>query len=96
MAGHPLAAGLTGAITVVSMGSPLVWGNPAAAAEKVATFQAMNNKVAIFGYPKGAMMTAGTAAARRVGFFATDVASSRLTDNGKKLLDAAIRWALLP
>ena len=31
-----------------------------------------------------------------IGFFAAEPAASRLTDNGKKLLDAAIDWALVP
>lgn len=96
MAGHPMAAGLTGNVAVLSMTATLSWGAPAAAAVRVASFSGMAGRATIFGYAKGAMMAMGTAPARRVGFFAGEPAASRLTENGKKLLDAAIDWALLP
>lgn len=96
LAGHPMAAGLTGNVPVLTAAATLCWGVPAAAAEKVASFNGMAGRATIFGYPKGAAMVVGTAPARRVGFFAGEPAASRLTDNGKKLLDAAIDWALLP
>ena len=91
-----MAAGLTGSVAVVAQNSLLNWGVPSGAAEKVASFEGMAARPSIFGYPKGAMMVTATAPARRVCFFATDVAAARLTDNGKKLLDAAIEWSLRP
>jgi hypothetical protein len=96
MAGHPMAAGLTGNVAVLTMTATLSWGAPSAAAQRVASFSGMAGRATIFGYNKGAAMAMGMAPARRVGFFAGEPAASRLTDNGKKLLDAAIDWALVP
>jgi hypothetical protein len=96
MAGHPMAAGLTGNVAVLTMTATLTWGAPAASAQRVASFSGMAGRATIFGYNKGAAMVMGMAPARRVGFFAGEPAASRLTDNGKKLLDAAIDWALVP
>ena len=39
-------------------------------------------------------MVTGQAPAKRVGFFAADLAAARLTEEGTALLGAAIRWAL--
>jgi hypothetical protein len=93
---HPMAAGLMNDVAVVTMTSPITWGVPAASAERVAGFAGMPNRATIFGYAKGAMMVGLAAPAVRVGFFPSDPAATRLTDNGKKLLNAAIDWALLP
>jgi hypothetical protein len=93
---HPMAAGLMNDVAVVTMTSPITWGVPAASAVRVASFAGMPNRATIFGYPKGAMMVGLAAPALRVGLFPSDPATTRLTDNGKKLLDAAIEWALLP
>jgi hypothetical protein len=92
--GHLMAAGLMGDITVVSLISGLGWGRPGAGAERVAIIPGNDDRVVIFGYPVGASMSVGHAAARRVGAFVTDVAARRLNDNGVKLLGAAIDWAL--
>ena len=75
MAAHPMAAGLTGNVAVLTMAATLSWGVPAAAAERVATFNGMANRATIFGYPKGAAMVMGTAPARRIGFFAGEPAA---------------------
>jgi hypothetical protein len=96
MPAHPMAAGLQGNVGVVGEQSNLGWGRPAAGAERVASIQGMADNIAIFGYPKGAMMVTGPATDRRVGFFATDDAAPNLGGNGLRLLGAAIDWALLP
>jgi hypothetical protein len=93
---HPMAAGLMNDVAVLTMSSPITWGVPGAGAERVAAFTGMPTRATIFGYAKGAMMVGGAAPARRVGFFLSDPGTPRLTDNGKKLLNAAIDWALLP
>jgi hypothetical protein len=99
MGAHPLAAGLTGNVGVLTGGaSKLGWGKPTATAAKIATFTgggANAMKVAIFGYDKGALMVSPTLApARRVGAFITDAAIASLNANGEKLLGAAIDWLL--
>jgi hypothetical protein len=95
LAAHPLAAGLTGNVTVVTAPSGVHWGVPAAAAEKVASLVGMGTRFAIFAYPKDAAMVGGfVAPAKRVGFFLSDTASERLSPDGLKLLNAAIDWSL--
>jgi hypothetical protein len=93
MAGHPMAAGLTGDVAVVTAASNLGWGRPAAAAQRVATLQGEPARVAIFGYERGAALATGVAPAVRVGFFASDGSARYLSDNGIRLLAAAIDWA---
>jgi hypothetical protein len=96
--GHPLAAGLTGTITVNRGGTDpccgINWGKPAATALPIATYtSASNGKIAIFAYEKNAKMVDGfIAPARRVGFFAADTSMEHLTEDGLKLLNAALTW----
>ncbi len=96
MAMHPMAAGLTGDPGVVSTASSFGWGRPAAAAQRIAIIQGMANRVAIYAYPKGAMMVGLVAPARRVGFFAADGSARYLGANGVRLFNAALDWALTP
>jgi DNA-binding protein YbaB len=92
-AGHPLAAGLSGQVTVAGAASKFVWGNPAAAARKVAAITGSSNKWGIFAYDTGEAMVGQNAPARRVGFFAGQDTPAALNDNGWRLFDAAVRWA---
>ena len=93
---HALAAGIMGSVTVAGGAEAATWGNPAAAAIKVATIPNQANQVAIFGYDKGAMMNGLAAPAKRVGFFATEGMADSMNDNGWKLFDAAVDWAVTP
>jgi hypothetical protein len=101
-ASHPLAAGLTGNITVNSGGTDpccgINWGKPAATATTIASYTSLSNgKIAIFAYEKAARMVDDfPAPARRVGFFAADTTMEHLSDDGLKLLNAAIVWAASP
>ena len=96
-AAHPLAAGLTGNVSVVTSSS-VSWGKPNANAAKVASQFGDATKITIFGYDTSAVMPgAGApgvpAPARRVGFFLTDTNGVNLSDpQGKALFDAAIKW----
>ncbi len=94
--GHPLAAGLSGQVAVVSPANKFVWGAPAATAAKVATLVGQPTRYAIFGYEAGAAMVTGTAPARRVGWFAGLNTPAGLTSNGLALFDAAVKWAAQP
>ena len=91
---HPLAAGLigTGKITTTLPGS-FAWGTPSASGVKVATTPSNSTHAAVFGYAQGAGMVGLTAPARRVGlgFVYTDLPN--LTQEGKRVFDAAILWA---
>jgi hypothetical protein len=93
---HPLAAGLTGAVPVVTTSANLSWGVPAPTAVQVASVVGQPERATVFAYLKGDQMVTGTAPARRIGLFALDSAASRMTDSGRALLNAAIDWALLP
>ena len=90
---HPLAAGLSGTVTVVSAAKTFDWGKPNANAISVATLAGDTAKTGIFAYEAGAVMPGLTAPARRVGLFVYDDTAASFTTNGTALLDAAIKWA---
>lgn len=91
---HPMAAGLRGAVTVIDSVVGMTWGRPGPSAERVATWEGVADKVAIFGYRAGVTMVGFMAPARRVGFFASDMSAGALNANGRKLFAAAVVWAL--
>lgn len=90
---HPLAAGLSGTVTVVSSGKTFDWGKPNANAISVATVVGDTAKTTIFGYETGAVMPGLTAPARRVGLFLYDDTAASFTTSGTALLDSTIKWA---
>jgi hypothetical protein len=106
--GHPLAAGLSGEVTVFNSLTGNWWqfaqGNLGAGVVRVAetllTDVGTDPQHAILAADKGAQLlgdgTPGkpaTAAGRRVFFFLSDTGSFDLTADGFKLFDAAIQWA---
>jgi hypothetical protein len=93
-----LTAGLSGTVTVYSATFGIAWGIPGPGALKVATVNGNANEVAIFAYPKGAMMANNaTAPAKRVFYFVRESAEEDLlTDDGLKLFDAAVKFAAAP
>jgi hypothetical protein len=90
---HPLAAGLSGTITVTSAAATFAWGKPNANAINVASLTSDATKIVIFSYEKDASMPVLDAPARRVGFFLSDTTGVSLNSNGNSLFDAAIKWA---
>jgi len=98
-ANSPLAAGLpAGFVTTTFESSANLsyhWGAPAAAAMKVAELDSTTTPTGytIFAYDTGAAMVGANAPARRVGFFIGDFGFVNLTDEGKRLFDAAVGWA---
>ena len=90
---HPLAAGLSGNVTVVTVSGTLDWGKPNANASAVATVVGDSAKTVIFGYTRGAVMPGLTAPERRVGLFMYDTSAASFTTQGGLLFDAAIKWA---
>jgi hypothetical protein len=92
---HPLAAGLSGQIPVVSTASNFTWGNPNANAVKIASLTSEANKIVIFGYDTGVAMPGLNAPARRVALFMTDLTAGNFDSNGNggALFDAAIKWS---
>lgn len=102
-AAHPLAAGLSGTVTVYSQILGLTFGTPSAAATgaiNIATLagpQGAATWIGIIGYDTGGMMENGfTAPARRVGIFLNDNMAISLTNDGWALFEAAVNWAVPP
>ncbi len=91
---HPMAAGLTGAPTVVTTASTFTWGVPNANAVKIATVNGNATRAVIFGYLAGAAMPGLAAPARRVGLFLENATASSLNASGWALFDAAVNWAV--
>jgi glucose/arabinose dehydrogenase len=92
---HPLAAGLTGSVTVCPAGGTFAWGRPAATGAMVARLPG-SGPPAIFAYEKGVAMAGLIAPGRRVGFFPAGGTASALSSSGWRLFDAAVRWASGP
>ena len=90
---HPLAAGLSGRVTVTSSAQTFTWGRPNGNAALVARPAGDTTRAVIFGYAKGAAMPGLAAPGRRVGFFVENGTASALTTAGGSLFDAAVRWA---
>jgi hypothetical protein len=92
-AAHPLAAGLTGTVGVVSPAAVFSWGVPNANAVIVARPPSQPGQASVFAYEKGVSMPGLVAPGRRVGFFLEDATASSLTTQGRALFDAAVRWS---
>lgn len=99
----PLAAGLSGTVSVYTSDGGINFAKPGGDAQAIASLSGSPDAVAIFGYEKGAALAGDqgfTAAARRVGFFAPDTdffgdgEFTRLTPAGEALFDAAVRYAV--
>jgi hypothetical protein len=99
--GHPLAAGLSGAVTVTRGAQPLstVKTQGVAPGALIATAVASGRGplAAIIAYEHGEpLMDGGRAPARRVGFFLAGTVEDALTPAGWALFDAAIAWCADP
>lgn len=90
---HPLAAGLSGIVSVYGASGIMSWGLPASTAIRVGDLTT-GARSGLFAYEKGVSMVGVTAPARRVFIFLEDNQSSNLTAQGQSLLDAAIKWSL--
>jgi hypothetical protein len=91
---HPLAAGLSGTVAVFTQRGMMSWGAPAPAAARVATHVGQPGRIAVYGYPAGAMMYRMPAPAARVGLFASGGATTAYSQDGLALFQAAVRWAV--
>jgi glucose/arabinose dehydrogenase len=89
---HPLAAGLSGLVTVTTAARTISFGVPNASAVAVARPNGSATRAVIFGYERGAVMPGRTAPGRRVGFFFENTTANALTGAGWSLFDAAVRW----
>lgn len=91
---HPLAAGFSGTVTVLTAGKGQYgFGVPGGDAVVVANLVDEPQGAAIFAYERGDTMVGLVAPARRVGYFLDIQASTRLTAEGWALFDAAAQWS---
>jgi hypothetical protein len=90
----PLAAGLSGTVTVSTAPGDAVWGMPSNTAIRVASVPGQPMQLAIFAYENGVQMAELPAPARRVGLFVSMTLSATLSPSGGALFDAAVAWAL--
>lgn len=91
---HPLAAGLTGTVTVHTTADDFNWAVPGASAAFVASLAGDASRAAVFGYDTGdALVAGGSAPAPRVALFMGNLGPSLLTTDGWALFDAAVSWA---
>lgn len=95
-ANHALAAGLPAGRRTVSATSDYSWGVPGPGATIIATLADDPTRAVIYAYDTGANLVDGTtkAPARRLYFLMTDGTFNGLNDDGKKLFDAALSYAL--
>ena len=89
---QPLAAGLSGTVTVTCSSTRFIWGIPNGNAKIIAYLADSTTKAAIFTYDKGAQMEGLTAPEKRVGFFLEDKTATYLNTNGWKLFDTMVNW----
>jgi multiple sugar transport system substrate-binding protein len=92
-ASNPLVASLSGNVDVYTAAYRMVFGVPGPQAIKVATVLNQPTQLAIFAYESGAQMVVGNAPGKRLSFFAhNNTVATNITENGLKLLDAAVEW----
>jgi mannan endo-1,4-beta-mannosidase len=90
-AGHELAAGLPAGETAA--GTAVTYGVPGTEAAIVATLPGDPSRSTVFAYEQGDVMVAGSAPARRVGFYFSDNTAASLDGEEWALFDAAVDWA---
>jgi hypothetical protein len=91
----PLAAGLKGTVDVYKADGQIGYGIPGKGAIVAATAADDPQKATIFAYDKGATTALGKPAAAREAFYYLQSGEEiNQTDNGWKLFDAVIQWAL--
>ena len=88
----PLAAGLSGTVTVSTASDIFAQGSPTGSADVAARLPGTST-ASDFGYDTGAAMAGLAAPARRVGLFFTDNTPASFTTQGWALFDAAVTWA---
>ncbi|XEC96127.1 hypothetical protein AB6A23_06085 [Paenibacillus tarimensis] len=92
---HPLAAGLKDSVDVYKEEGQMGYGTPGKEAIVIATLPGDDQKASIFAYEKGAINEFGKpAAAREVFYYLQSGEEINQTEEGWKLFDAAIRWAM--
>ncbi len=92
--GHPIAAGLSGTVSILTGNNNMGWGIPLTGAQSVASIAGDPSRATIFAYMDG-IACAGFPA-RRVAFPLATSTGAALTADGWALFDAAVNWAATP
>jgi Bacterial TSP3 repeat len=96
---HPLAADLSGIISVATAPSAFAWGvpvepvDPAKPPFVIATLADDASKTTIFAYEQGVPMYGLVASGRRVAMFMDNDTAAAFTAEGWSLFEAAVQWA---
>ena len=98
---HPMAAGLSGIVSVTNTLNTFSWGLPSSSVHLIATLGidhlgVNQDKTGIFGYEQATLMVGMLAPARRVGMFMTNDTAAAFTGDGWALFEAALAWAATP
>lgn len=93
---HPITSGFqNGPLTVFNTADSMAWGYPEGEATILATVPGDLDQAVLYAYDTGDEMLGGfVAPARRVSAFLSDGAFLALNDDGMKLFNAALAWAL--
>lgn len=92
---HPLAAGLSGSVEVYSEAGKVNFGTPGEDATIIATVADDDSKATIFAHEEGTKNLNGdTIPARQVSTFLFAGQEDYMTEEGWKLLDEGVKWAL--
>jgi hypothetical protein len=92
---HPLSAGLSGTFRWSSDTSGIKWIIPAESATNIAHVEGLPDHIVLCGYERGdTLYDSSIAVGRRVVFGLNDENPITFTEDGWKLFDATIEWAL--
>lgn len=92
---HPLAAGLSGIVAIANSAETFSWGYPLFNAIPIAQIPADPDKIVIYAYEASELLNDGSAApARRVMLPMGNPTFANLNEDGLKLFDAAVKWAV--
>jgi hypothetical protein len=91
---HPTAAGLTGTVTPVPLGTSVTSTSSVASGAIVVARLAGNNQPSIFAIDAGSALLSGTAPARRLGWFGGLNGMTTLTTQGVSLFNKAVEWTI--
>jgi mannan endo-1,4-beta-mannosidase len=89
---HPVTQGITGTVNVYHQPANLGFGKPANGAEILMTTTDDAAKATLFVIPKNNMLTEGTAAAARAGWYAAADENVELTDTSLLVFTQLLQW----
>lgn len=92
----PLTEGLSGIVEVTTSPSTMKYGVVGSEATILASSVSDDQKAYIYYYEQGDALVQGIAPGKRIGFFASVGTAQAFNENGWKLFDNSIKFALSP